>query len=277
MYSHIYIFGKGSTSLDCARLLQRHNIKACFIEYNPDGVSFTRNTLLSLGIPHLPFRTEILSEIASHKRSLVISISNRFIFPKSFVRCANVDIINYHNSLLPRYRGMHAEAWAISEGEKETGITWHKVDDGIDSGPILVQQRVPIDDTTTSLSLLKQQSRAAVDAFGNMLPQLLNGTLASLEQDQHAKTEVHLGKERPNNGELEPHWPEDKIWRFLRAFDYGCVHTLGQPQVFWQGRPFTWKKYKRVFPCEREESHIIEKNTLVLKGKFLLYGIHQLR
>lgn len=276
MYSHVYIFGNGSTALECAALLCRHSIKPCFVEYSANDFSFARNKLTSLEIDYIPFHTAVLEEIASRKRSLVVSVSNRYIFPHSFVSRANVDIINYHNSLLPRYRGMHAEAWAIYEGEKETGITWHKIDGGIDTGPILAQRRVPIDNNTTSLSLLRQQSIAAVGAFDDMLSQLLAGTQPSVVQARNEKSEMHLGKERPNDGELDPHWPEDKIWRFLRAFDYGCTYNLGLPRIFWQGKQVTWRRYKKFSESNGASISTVIENGIVLHGKFLLHGIRQL-
>ena len=275
MYSHVYIFGNGSTALDCTALLRRHGITPCFVEHDANGISFTRKKLFALGIPHVPFHPAVLEEIAFQKRSLVVSISNRFIFPHSFVSCANVDIINYHNSLLPRYRGMHAEAWAIYEGEKETGITWHKIDDGIDTGPILAQQSVPIDDDTTSLSLLKRQSCAAVAAFGGMLQKLLEGKLPSVAQAQGARTEMHFGRERPNNGKLDPHWPEDKIWRFLRAFDYGCCHTLGFPQIWHGGKWYSWKRYAKLPSLAPQHHAENPARHILLKGGITLVNCHE--
>lgn len=202
MYSHIYIIGRGSTALGCARLLRDRGMAPRFLEHDPGGVSFIGGKLRSLGIARAPFCEAALAEIASRERSLVVSVSNRFIFPRAFVRRANVDIINYHNSLLPRHRGVHAEAWAIYEGDAETGVSWHRIDDGIDTGPVLARRRVPIDDDTTSLSLLRRQSDAAVAAFGDMLPRLLNGAPPGVAQPRDARTEIHFDRERPTTASL---------------------------------------------------------------------------
>ncbi len=276
MYSHIYIIGRGSTALGCARLLRDRGMAPRFLEHDPGGVSFIGGKLRSLGIARAPFCEAALAEIASRERSLVVSVSNRFIFPRAFVRRANVDIINYHNSLLPRHRGVHAEAWAIYEGDAETGVSWHRIDDGIDTGPVLARRRVPIDDDTTSLSLLRRQSDAAVAAFGDMLPRLLNGAPPGVAQPRDARTEIHFDRERPNDGELDPRWPDDRIWRFLRAFDYGCRHTLGFPRICHDGICYSWKSYAKLpSPLPRRDAGPRLRH-IVLKEKFALLNCREI-
>ena len=62
-------------------------------------------------------------------------------------------VINVHPSLLPAFPGTHAVADALAAGVAETGVTVHEVDEGIDTGPVIMQEPVPIlaGDTTTSL------------------------------------------------------------------------------------------------------------------------------
>lgn len=75
------------------------------------------------------------------------------IFPYSVIKLATLGGINYHPSLLPKYRGGSAINWALINGENETGITVHYVDEGIDTGDIILQEKVEIspEDTVGSL------------------------------------------------------------------------------------------------------------------------------
>lgn len=75
------------------------------------------------------------------------------IIPKGIIDIPKYKAINYHPSLLPRYRGGSAINWAIINGETETGVTIHYIDAGIDTGDIIIQERVPIypEDTVASL------------------------------------------------------------------------------------------------------------------------------
>lgn len=83
---------------------------------------------------------------------LVLAFVTSFV-PNEMIAAARLGGINYHPSLLPKYRGGSAINWAIINGETETGVTIHCIDQGVDTGPILLQERVAIapDDTVKSL------------------------------------------------------------------------------------------------------------------------------
>lgn len=73
--------------------------------------------------------------------------------PREIIDLSTLGGINFHPSLLPKYRGGNAMAWAIICGEKETGVTIHYIDEGVDTGDIIIQESVPIDDSDTTVSL----------------------------------------------------------------------------------------------------------------------------
>jgi methionyl-tRNA formyltransferase len=83
---------------------------------------------------------------------LVLAFVTSFV-PAAMLAAARLGGINYHPSLLPAYRGGSAINWAIINGEKKSGVTIHSIDEGVDTGPILLQEAVDIapDDTVKSL------------------------------------------------------------------------------------------------------------------------------
>ena len=83
---------------------------------------------------------------------LVLAFVTSFV-PQEMIDLARLGGINYHPSLLPKYRGGSAINWAIINGEKETGVSIHYIDEGVDSGPIIIQEKVAIepDDTVKSV------------------------------------------------------------------------------------------------------------------------------
>lgn len=81
--------------------------------------------------------TEIVNNI---KSNIIFSINNVYIFTKDLID--KHFIINYHNSLLPKHPGRFAEAWAIFEEEKKTGITWHIVVPKVDKCKIILQKDI---------------------------------------------------------------------------------------------------------------------------------------
>lgn len=87
------------------------------------------------------------------EETLVLSIMNPWLFTEDALRNPKLLVINLHHALLPAHRGRNAEAWAIYEGDEKAGVTWHKVDAGIDTGGIYLQKEVAIDDRATALKL----------------------------------------------------------------------------------------------------------------------------
>jgi len=87
---------------------------------------------------------------------LVLAFVTDFV-PKTMIDSATHGGINYHPSLLPKYRGGSAMNWAVIKGEKETGVTIHRIDEGVDTGPIIIQKSVPIDPHDTIKTLYFQK------------------------------------------------------------------------------------------------------------------------
>jgi methionyl-tRNA formyltransferase len=75
------------------------------------------------------------------------------IVPERILYAPRFKSICFHPSLLPRHRGASAINWAIIQGDAETGVTWFWPDKGIDTGPILIQRRVPIEESDTTGAL----------------------------------------------------------------------------------------------------------------------------
>ena len=86
-----------------------------------------------------------LQQIKSFAPDLLISIAGNEIFRKRLIDLAPFGCLNLHTGFLPKYRGLIPTFWALKNNEKKIGITVFKVDEGIDSGPILVQKSVDID------------------------------------------------------------------------------------------------------------------------------------
>lgn len=109
------------------------------------------------GLPLLQPRTlkgpEVLDWVRDKKPDLFVLVFVTQYMGKDVIEAASHGGINYHPSLLPKYRGGSAIAWAILHGELQTGVTIHYIDDGVDTGDIVLQEAVPIgpEDTTTTL------------------------------------------------------------------------------------------------------------------------------
>ena len=116
-----------------------------------------KNKALALGIPvrqHKSFKApEVREEFVALNADLAILAFVTQIVPAQVFSVPKLGSICFHPSLLPKYRGASAINWALIKGETVTGLTFFWVDQGIDTGPILLQKEVTVEpeDTTGSL------------------------------------------------------------------------------------------------------------------------------
>lgn len=99
------------------------------------------------------FSNDIIEIIKKLKPDIIFSVYYRKIIPSSIISIPSKGIINIHPSLLPFYRGPVPTAWSILYNEKYTGITIHKIDKGIDTGDILIQKKININNDETGFEL----------------------------------------------------------------------------------------------------------------------------
>ncbi|HUV95828.1 MAG TPA: methionyl-tRNA formyltransferase, partial [Acidobacteriaceae bacterium] len=96
--------------------------------------------------------------------------------------------LNVHASLLPKYRGAAPIQWAVANGETETGVTTMRIDEGLDTGDILLQERVAILPQQTSLELSPVLADVGAELMVRTLAGLEQGTLQATQQDHSRAT-----------------------------------------------------------------------------------------
>jgi methionyl-tRNA formyltransferase len=150
---------------------------------------------------HIPFLQptkmkdpDFLAALEAWKPDLIAVAAFGRILPSVILRLPPMGCINVHGSLLPKYRGAGPIQWAIINGETETGITTMLMDEGMDTGAMLVQERISIgpDDTAGSLSLRLAELGGRLLAA--TLAQLKAGTLVPRPQDHSQATMAPLLK-----------------------------------------------------------------------------------
>ena len=229
-YVDYIVMGSGNFTNLCAKFLKDSNYKVTLIESNFAINKRCKGFANRNNIPYLNFKskdelTVFLKNI--NLSTLIVSASNRFLFPKSIIEKKNIDIINYHSSLLPKYPGRNAEAWAIFNGDSEGGISWHKVSVEVDSGELLDQRKVEITEHTTSFSLLKNYNKLSLESFKYIINKISSNSVDLIKQDLSKRDKIYYSWMRPQDGILKIENNEDFISRFLRCYDYGIFKNLG--------------------------------------------------
>jgi len=130
---------------------------------------------------------ESLEAIRALEPDLLISVAGNQIFRRPLIDLPPNGCLNLHTALLPRYRGLMPTFWVMKNGEKETGVSVFLVDEGIDSGPIVVQKRVPID-TDRLEELIRRTKVIGMDAVWEAAEKIRRGQVDLMPNPEAEKT-----------------------------------------------------------------------------------------
>jgi len=176
---------------------------------------------------------------------LVIVAAFGQILPKEVILSPGLGCINIHPSLLPKYRGAAPINWALIRGEEKTGVTIMRMDEGVDSGAILLQEETPIGPTETYGMLHDRLAKMGAELLLIALAMLQAGALQPQQQEDRLATAApRLGRE---DGLI--HWKNDcwKIVSLIRGLSpTPCAYTY-----------FAGKQLK-VFMSEAETGSVTE-------------------
>jgi methionyl-tRNA formyltransferase len=92
--------------------------------------------------------------------------------------------VNVHGGLLPHYRGGHVTQWAIINAEREFGVTLHYIDEGLDTGPVIAEQRFALDEADDAYSVRAKLCEAGSQLLTTWWPRLIDGTAPRVPQDE---------------------------------------------------------------------------------------------
>jgi methionyl-tRNA formyltransferase len=150
-----------------------------------------KQSALQLGLPILQPETiksnaDFRSRLFDLSPDAIIVVGYGRIIPQWMLDLPPLGNINLHASLLPKYRGAAPIQWAIARGENVTGVTTMKIDAGLDTGDILLQQEIPIAPDDTAETLSPKLAAVGADLTVATLASLRGGTIQPRKQD-HSK------------------------------------------------------------------------------------------
>lgn len=138
------------------------------------------------------FKTEGVEILQKLAPDLIVVAAYGKILTKTALDVPRLGCINVHVSMLPKYRGASPVQNAILAGEKETGVTIMLMDEGIDTGDILAQEKVAIDPSDTTETLMQKLAASGAETLLQTLPLWIDGKIEPTPQDHslatHCKT-----------------------------------------------------------------------------------------
>lgn len=120
---------------------------------------------------------EFVAHVAERDPDVLVSVAATQKFGSELLAVPSESAVNVHSSLLPEYRGVSPSFWTLLNDEDATGITVHYMDEDIDTGDVLVQEEVPIEDDDTLHSLNVRVAERGADVLLQALRQIERGTV----------------------------------------------------------------------------------------------------
>ena len=146
----------------------------------------------------------------------IVIIAYGQIIPAALLTIPRLGWINLHGSLLPKYRGAAPINWAIANGETQTGLTTMRIDAGMDTGDMLLQQEIDIAPEETAPELAASMAEAGAPLVLATLRGLVSGNLVPHPQDNDQATYAPLLKKE--DGRIDWNLPAQQIYDRMRGF-----------------------------------------------------------
>ncbi|UCD72253.1 MAG: methionyl-tRNA formyltransferase [Syntrophobacterales bacterium] len=226
----VIFMGTPFFALPILRAIHRNNHEVIGVVTQPDrprgrgrklGISPVKELAMGLRLPIMQPETPkdqvFIAEVRRKSPELIVVAAYGQILTRDLLDIPPLGCINVHASLLPKYRGASPIQWAIVNGEGRTGITIMKMDEGMDTGEILLAQEVEIESDDTAQSLHDRLAQVGAGLIIKAMDQLERGSLRPIPQDHREATYAPLLKKE--DGLID--WNQDArdIFNRIRGFN----------------------------------------------------------
>lgn len=167
------------------------------------------------------FQPEVINREVDRLRrvspDVIVVVAFGQILSKELLEVPRLGTVNLHASLLPKYRGAAPIQWALLRGERVTGVTTFLLDEGLDTGPILLQREVPISEDDTAGTLERKLAEIGAELMLETLRGLREGTISPTPQDEARVT--YAPKVKKEMAKID--WTADarSIFHLIRALE----------------------------------------------------------
>ncbi len=158
----------------------------------------------------------VLAELRAAGADLIVLADYGRIIPGAILDLPRHGALNIHPSLLPRHRGAAPVVGTILEGDTVGGVTVMRMDEGLDTGPIVAQREVPLDGTELAPELEARLAEMGADLLVEVLPAWLEGTVTATAQPEEGASLTRMLQRE--DGRLDPAKPAVELERQVRAY-----------------------------------------------------------
>jgi methionyl-tRNA formyltransferase len=169
-----------------------------------------------------------ISLLASYKADLFVSMSFNQILKREFLDVPPLGVINCHAGELPFYRGRNILNWALINDAPHFGVTVHYVDEGIDTGDVILQTKEPISDLDTYRTLLDRAINVCSNLLFESLGRIADGSATRRPQANIHPIGFYCSRRIAGDEWIDWNWTSRRIFNFVRAITYPgpCARTM---------------------------------------------------
>jgi methionyl-tRNA formyltransferase len=183
---------------------------------SPPVVEAARSLGLEVVQPKSLKGDDAAQALAASAADVAVVVAYGKLIPAELLAIPRHGFVNLHPSLLPRHRGPSPIQWALVCGDRATGVTTMQLDEGMDTGPILLQERVPIDDAETAETLAPRLAAIGADLVVRTLDGLEQGTITPRPQPEDGVNTTPML--RRNFAKVDWSMPARQLVNRLRGF-----------------------------------------------------------
>lgn len=219
---------------------------------------------------------EFVEEIKKLEPDVICVVAYGKIIPKEILEIPKYGCINVHGSLLPKYRGAAPIQWAVINGDKETGITTMYMNEGMDTGDMILKESVAIGENETTGELWDRLSKVGAELLVKTLKLIEKGDFSREKQGEDYTLAPMLKKEM-----AKIDWQNssaNQIKNLIRGLNpiMGAYSLLNGKKIkFWRAEVITEEELIKLFPEMQEYSYKlknIEPGTVLFSdSKYGLY------
>lgn len=212
---------------------------------------------------------EFKDKIKELEPDLVVVVSYGIILPKSFIEIPKLGCINVHPSMLPKYRGPAPIQWAILNGDKTTGVTIMYIDKGMDSGDIIKQKEVEIEDEETTGDLWTRLSYIGSELLLECVNNINNGIIERTPQPKDYTLAPMLEKEISKiNWNLKKTNEINNLVRGLNPIMGAYSLLNGRKIKFWKTKIVLIENFDEISKkYESLNPNVVSEGTIILSNE----------
>jgi methionyl-tRNA formyltransferase len=196
----------------------------------PNMAEETSKRNLPLFQPEKTNESSFLSALGKHPPDLFIAAGYALILKPASIQIPHLMAVNFHASLLPKYRGLHPVLQTLRAGERWAGLTVHAMDEGIDTGDILYQIKIRTRRTDSVSSLYDRIMDRSVKLVGQLIDDAEHDCIPRRPQSPEAGS--YFSSLKAEDFSIDWRWNHEKIQRWISATPGRCYCDLRGQRLF---------------------------------------------